>query len=50
MPYRFSEKRGDSWFFGCAKIVVQICISASGWALHSPDQLCTSFEAPILHI
>ena len=42
-PSHFSEKRGDRWSFACAKIGVQICISASVWAVQSPDQLCNSF-------
>ena len=32
-----------------AKIGVQVCIFALGWALQSPNQLCKSFSAPIFH-
>ena len=42
-PYRCSENMRDRGFFACAKIGVQICILASGWAVQSPDYWCQSF-------
>ena len=42
-PYGLSGKKGDRWFIVYAKIAVQICIFALGWALQSPQQTCESF-------
>ena len=49
-PSGLAKKRVEEWCFAHGKMGVQNCIFVSGWALHSPDQLCKSFLAPILDI
>ena len=42
-PISLAKKGVIGGLFACAKIGVQICICAYGWALPSPDLLCKSF-------